>query len=148
MNPKDENPPKFEYLPKTADSRFRAFGSSIEELFINSAIAMINIMIDYKKIKRKKAKKIQVSSESLDKLLIKFLEEILFVLDVDGFLTGEIKSLRIKKDGKDYKLNAVLLGDDNIKDYEMSSGIKAVTYNDFVFKKTKEGFIAEITLDT
>ncbi len=139
---------RFEYLPKTADVRFRAFGKTLEELFINSAMAMINVMVDSETIEKLKTKKITVKAENNDKLLIKFLEEILFLLDTEGFLTGSVREMDIKNKEGSYELTAVLSGDNKTEKYELSSGVKAVTYNDFIFKKTKEGFITEITLDT
>ncbi|RKX81573.1 MAG: hypothetical protein DRP57_11705 [Spirochaetes bacterium] len=139
---------RFEYLPKTADVRFRAFGNSIEQLLENSALAMINVMVDYKKVRKVVEKKIFLKASNLENLMIKFLEEILFLLDTEGFLTAEIKEMNLNKNPQKYELRCVLLGDNNLKNYELSSGVKAVTYNDLTIKKLNSKYVAEVTLDT
>ena len=42
---------KYKFFNKTADIKFQAYGKNLEEAFINAALAMTSIMIDYKLIK-------------------------------------------------------------------------------------------------
>ena len=139
------------YLPKTADVRFRVVAKDLKSLFVGSVVAMIDVMVDHKRIEDNIKKEISVFADSVDKLLVRFLEEVLFLLDADGFLTGKVEDLTIEETSNGFLLNAVLLGDDVNKTskYELSSGVKAVTYNDFVFKYDDEDkqYIVEVTLD-
>ncbi|MGB9748478.1 MAG: archease [Candidatus Woesearchaeota archaeon] len=138
---------EFEYLKKTADVRFRAVGKDFEELLKNSFRAMINVMVDSDKVKKKEKIGVEVKAKTLDKLLIKFLEEILFLLDSENFIASELECVKITRKKGFYVLNAFVLGDKNLKEYDFSLSVKAVTYNDFVFKRGYGFYVAEITLD-
>lgn len=129
----------YEYLEHTADAKFRAYGKTIEEAFINSAKAAFGILIECNKVNPKIEKKITLSAKKTESLLYDFIEELLFMLDVDGFLLSDIKDLSIK----DNTLICTAYGD-NYKNYEISGNIKSVTYNDMEIKKTDDGY--EITM--
>ena len=60
---------KYEYLPHTADVKFRAYGKNLEETFSNAATAMMNIMVDTKKVKTATTKKIETEGDDLQSLL-------------------------------------------------------------------------------
>ncbi|MEM2121510.1 MAG: archease [Candidatus Woesearchaeota archaeon] len=144
---RESNFTNFEYLPKTADVRFRAFGKDFNELLRNCLRALINSMVDYKKIKKQKKKIIELRANSLEKLLIKFLEEIIFLMDAESFLAADLEKIDLKNNKDEFVLKALIVGDDNLKNYDFSLIVKAVTYNDFVFKKEKDNYVVEITLD-
>ena len=82
---------KYEYLPHTADAKFRAFGRDIEEVFRNSAIAMFNILGKTEEVKVTKQKNIKIKARNIEALLYDFLEEILVLLDTDGIFIHDIK---------------------------------------------------------
>jgi len=117
---------RYKFLEHKADAKFQAFGKSDAEKFSNAALAMVSLMYDNKKIKRKVIKKIKVEGMDLKALLYNFLEEILFLLDSKFFLLKEVKSIKISKG----KLIAELVGDINDGSYKMEGEVKAVTYND------------------
>lgn len=115
---------KFEILEHVADGKFRAYGKNIEETFSNAALAMFSLMTDTKKVKGKIKKKFSVEGKDLKNILYNFLEELLFLLDSQGFLLKDIKKLKIVKN----KLSAEIIGD-KAKNYEIYGDVKAVTYN-------------------
>ena len=79
---------KYIYLDHTADIKFQAFGKSLNEVFSNSAYAMINILCE-EKVKEKITKKIKVKGIDKKALLYSFLEEILFLLNTKQFLSSK-----------------------------------------------------------
>lgn len=74
---------QYEYLEHTADAKFRAYGSTLEEVFENAALAMFNVMIDTEKVSVKTAKEICLSSPDLESLLVDWLSELLYTFEVD-----------------------------------------------------------------
>jgi len=131
---------KFKFLEHTADVKFQAFGKTLNECFENALLAMINSQ--YKgKISEKKKQKIKVKGKDKEALLYNFLEEILFLIDTKSFIPSKAK-VKIK----DNSLEAELIGDD-IKNYEISIDVKAVTYNSMFVKKQKDNFICQVVLD-
>ncbi|MBW3000528.1 archease [Candidatus Woesearchaeota archaeon] len=153
---------RYEYLNHTADLKIRAYGKTLEEAFANVAIAGFGFLTDTKKIKKKIEKKISISTNRLESLLYDFLEQLLFMLDTDGFITAEIKDMKITeektseysskmnitedKKNKKFSLQCFALGD-NYQNYEVKGNIKSVTYSEMKIEKTKDGLIVEVVLD-
>ncbi|MEM4366455.1 MAG: archease, partial [Candidatus Woesearchaeota archaeon] len=123
---------KFEFLPHTADAKFRAYGKNIEECFVNAALAVTAIMFDYSRIKPLLKKEVSVNGRDLKALLYNWIEELLYLLDAEGFVLGRIEQLQIKKkEGNGWLLTAVLIGDTDQGKYEVIGPVvKAATYNE------------------
>ncbi len=134
---------KFEFLEHTADIKFRAFGKTLEEVFENSALAMLNII--YKgKVKEEKKLKIKANGKDIESLLYNFLEEFLFLFDSENFLLSDVKNIKI--DEKNFTAEAEVVGDDVIN-YKTSVHVKAITYNDMFIKKDKDKYTAQVVVD-
>jgi SHS2 domain-containing protein len=142
----EDSPGKYNYLEHTADAKFQAFGSNLEEAFENSAIAMISIMCDPAKVTANKEKEIDIEGKDLESLLYNFLEEILFILDSDNQIAGSIKTIKIKKLKERYSLKSVLLCDSASK-YQFFGEVKAITYNSMFVKKQGKKFIVQVVVD-
>lgn len=136
---------KYKFLRHTADVKFRAFGKSLEEAFSNAALATFSVMVDTKKIKPVITKKVDITAIDLKALLYKWLEELLYLNDVNHFFLHKIKFIKINK--KKYSLKAVVVGDKFKEGYAIEGGIKSVTYNDMLIKKVKRGFVVQVVLD-
>ncbi len=159
---------KFEFLEHTADTKIKAYGKNLEEAFINVALATTTVMTDLDEIKLSNSKKIVIKSKNEKSLLYDFLEEILFLLDTEGFLVGEVKDLSIEKidnrtsgnedktygsnnkdDGSDnkFRLICTLNGDFADKGYEVHTTIKAITYSEMEITQNDDGVIIQIVHD-
>jgi len=120
---------RYEYLPHTADTKFRAYGKNLEEAFANSALAMMNVMVEVEKVKALTTKKISVEGTDLQSLLYNFLEQFLILMDSKNLFLTTIKELKISKKAKEYKLAATVAGDDAGKYETIGPQVKAITYN-------------------
>jgi len=138
---------KYKFLKHTADVKFQAFGKNLEEAFSNSAIAMFNIIIKTEKIEKNITKKIEINAENKETLLYKWLEELLFLLDTEFFVLNTVKSLKIKKEGKEYVLKAEIIGDTFKEKYERFGAVKAVTYEEMFIKEEKGKVTLQVILD-
>ena len=133
---------KFKFLQHTADVKFLAYGKTLEEVFENSALAMIKYLTE-KKVRERKRIKIHVHGNDIESLMYNFLEEFLFLLDSENFLICSIKNLKI--DRENFRIECEVLGDDAL-DYKVSH-IKAVTYNEMEINHVGDGWIAQVVLD-
>lgn len=131
---------KFKFLEHTADSKFQAFGNSLEEAFSNAALAFTSVMIDYKKINPKITKKISAKGTDFKNLLYNFLEQLIILVDTENFIVSKVKSLKIKN----LTLTAEIIGD-NLQNYEVHNHIKAVTYNQMEIKE--KPYMVQVILD-
>lgn len=121
---------KFVFLKHTADVKFQAFGKNLEEQFKNAGMALKETICEGVKVKSVIKKKISVKGKDEKSLLYNFLEEFLYLLDAEGFLLGDVKSVKIKG----FKLIAEVSGD-SAKNYKFTNSVKAVTYNDMMIEK-------------
>jgi len=150
---------KYKFLPHTADVKFQAFGGSLEEAFTNAALATAHVIVDPSKVETRVRKEIDVESEDKEALLYDFLEQFIILLDSEGFLLHEIKELTIEEGdntekskisgitGRDFKLKAIVVGDNNIDKYEPETHIKAVTYQEMIIKKENDMYMIQVVLD-
>ena len=137
---------KFVFLEHTADAKFQAFGKSIEECFENSALAVNSVECDLKKVATKQKLSIEAKAESLEELLHKFLEELLFQMETREMLFSGFK---IKINLEKNSLSADCFGEKiNKKKHELKTQVKAITWNSFFLKKEKSGWIAQVVCDT
>lgn len=134
---------KYKYLEHTSEAKFKAFGKDINELFKNSALAMMNILGDTRKVEAKITKRIEIKSRDRLSLLYDFLNELIFLLDTAGLFVCDVKKIKITKS---FELEADIVGD-SCKNYELHGDLKSVTYNDMSIKKTKRGYEAVVVVD-
>ena len=121
---------RYTLLNHTADAKFRAFGESLEEAFENSARAVTSLMWNAENIRSQQSIPIRVHGRDLEQLLLAFLEEILYLLDVRSFLLSDVNGTRIDKTEAGYTLESVFQGDTFGDGYEIFGEVKAVTYGE------------------
>lgn len=131
---------KFEFLPHTADFKFKVSGTTLNEIFENTVLAISAYLSPDKRIISKKGKTIEVHEKNYESLFYKFMDEILFLIDSEGFIPAKA-SVTVRG----FNLKAEVYGDD-AKNYNIKS-IKAATYAEMFIKKTRSGFEAQAVLD-
>jgi len=137
---------KYRFLEHTADAKFQAYGSTLEEAFTHAALATVSLMWDWKKIENKRERKVEVEGKDLKQLLASFLEEILYLLDSENFLTGGTEKLSVKQDGNRYLLKTLFKGDVFSDKYEIYGEVKAITYNEMKIED-RNGFMVQVVVD-
>ena len=125
---------KYEFLNHTADAKIRAYGQNIEEAFVNAGLAVFSILKNPDKVKSIINKDVNVESKEYSSLLYDFIEELLFLLDTEGFLLSKITNLKIEKKQGKLNLSCKIAGD-NYKKYNISGNIKSITYNDMIINQ-------------
>jgi len=124
---------KFRFLEQTGDLKFEAWGSSQRELFENAALALFSGMFNIEGFEAEEWAGIQVSAESDDELLKKFLDELLFRFSTEGNIFMEFKVSTM-----DHSLTAEcgFIRYDNER-HECMAEIKAVTYHDLLVENNE-----------
>lgn len=137
---------KFEFFDVTADAGFKSYGSTLEEVFENAALAMFEVMTDTYSIKHKIKKEIEVKSEDEYALLYDWLSEFLVILDSE-FIVFSKFDVKIEKNGEEYILKGTAWGEEfDSKKHEIRAEVKAVTYHLMKIKKNN-GYMAQVILD-
>lgn len=135
---------QFEVLDISGDVGIRAFGRSLEELFVNAASGMYNLITDTGAIEKKKSINVEVESHSLEGLLVSWLNELIFQFDTYGFIGMDIEIKELTERG----LKASLSGEDfDETRHEKRLLVKAATYHQLRIDKEGEVWKAEIIFD-
>ena len=137
---------KYEFFEHTADTKFRAYGKTLEEAFGNAALATTEVMTDVDKIDPKIEKTIEVEANKKEKLLYEFLSELIVLLDTEGFFVSEVSEIKIKEEDGKFILNARVKGDSDPK-YEVKTQIKAVTYSEMFIKEEPDNVVVQVVHD-
>ena len=139
---------KYKFIPElaTADVAFEAYGKTVEELFVNAALAVSETMVKLDTVNPKIEKKLTFENEKLEQLLFDFLEEIVFIKDADYMLFSEFE-VKIEKNNK-YKLTVTLRGEEiNPEKHVLGNDVKAITMHQFKVEQTKDGWKATVIVD-
>ena len=132
----------------TADVGFTIEAATVNELFEGAAILTFEVMTDLKKIKPISIKTVEIESETIEKLLFDFIDELIFLKDAEYMLFSEFHiEVTEQKKGK-ATLKAELVGEEiNPKKHELKVDVKAVTLHHFYLKKEQGKYKASIILD-
>ncbi len=139
--------PRYTILPHTADGKFQAYGRTLEEAFGNAALAMVSLMWDWARIEPLERREIRVEAPDRERLLVRFLGEIVYLFDHERFLLGRVVELRIAgAEPGGFELRAVLGGEPLSERHEIFGGVKAVTYHDLKIEAC-DGVTVQVVVD-
>lgn len=133
----------FRVIDVPGDVGLRAEGDTVEECFINAAKGLYSLITDVDKVEPLIEKTIEITDESLESLLISFLNELIFQFDAYGFLG---KSIDLKIEG--LSLKAKVKGETfDLHRHDRKLLIKAATYHNLKLFREDSRFVAEIIFD-
>jgi SHS2 domain-containing protein len=122
---------KHEILNDSGDVGLKARGSNLEELFENAASGMSELITDISGIAETERKEVVLRSETIEDLLVSWLNEIIFLFDAYQFV-GKKFSVSMGKN----RLTAMISGgffDPYL--HEKRLLIKAATYHNLTVRK-------------
>lgn len=123
---------KFEILEHRADLKIRVFGKTREELFRNALIAMSDSLRPKIPNPKSQISKIRIKSANLETLLVDFLNEVLYLTQVNKEVYNNISFKKIS----DTEIEANLSGQ-RVESFD--EDIKAVTYHNLDVHQEKSG---------
>ena len=130
-----------------ADVAFKAYGTTVNDLFSSSAEALLGILLaNPESLTGTVQKKIELRNENLDMLLYDFLNEILFIKDSENII---LKLWKISVTGrKSYRLACKMQGEkiDRNK-HSFNVDIKSVTMHELKVEKNGKLWEATVVVD-
>ena len=116
----------FEYFDVTADIGFYAYGDNLNTAFENAGLAIFNIISDTNDVDAKIEKSFEISSEDEISLLYDYLEELLFLHEVEFMLFSDF---HVEIDDE-LNLKATVWGEHmDWNKHERKTEIKAITFH-------------------
>ena len=135
---------KYKLVDHTADIGIRVRAESREEVFAVAACAMFDLMVDLSKVKPTKTAKVSLKDDSLEDLLVTWLNELIFRADASGmfFSRFEVHSVT------DKSLEATVKGEPyDEKVHSTREVVKAATYHQLEVTRSNTGWIAQVIFD-
>ena len=127
----------------SGDVGLEIYGSDIKAVFTNAALGLYRL-ITPSTVADVETINLTVTGENIENLLIKWLNELIYIFDVDGLVASRV----IIQNIIETELFAVIVGDFfDTEKYERGLLIKAATYHNFVLKKQNNGYIAKVIFD-
>ncbi|MCX8044960.1 MAG: archease [Desulfobacterota bacterium] len=135
---------RYERIDHTADLGIRVFGQTPAELFEHAGFALFDCITDITRIAVQEKRSFSLQRDSLEELLVEWLNELLFVYDTEQMLFASFSvtlptcmSLRATVGGEQYRTGAHV-----IKKY-----IKAATYHNLAITCCQGIWQATIVFD-
>jgi SHS2 domain-containing protein len=132
----------FELRDHTADVLAECSGRNLDELLTSAMQALYAVAVTYASPLHNEQREIRVYAYSQEELLVRWLQEVLYLLDSDGFIGETTTCTEIEKDC----FSTVLTGYIG-RPIERATEIKAVTYHDLEVRMTPSGLCAGIVFD-
>lgn len=121
---------QYEFLEHTADVKFRAYGSTPEEMLRNAALAMFSSMIDTETVRPEMVWEVELEAEDLESLAYKWLSELLFLFSAELAVFSDF-DISLSHNGI-WRLNARVHGEHIDRNrHSFETEVKAVTLHQF-----------------
>jgi SHS2 domain-containing protein len=135
---------RFEILDHTADIGLVIYGENLKALFENAGEAFFRLITDLKKVRRRVERRINIGRESLDRLMVDWLSELLYLHDVENLLFQGFKVESVGKNG----LKAIVKGEPFREGvHVIKTEVKAVTYHRIEVRQENGRWRAQIIFD-
>ena len=124
---------EFEVLNHTADVGIIAYGRDLKEAFANAAKGLFSLITD-SNIAEIEYRDIEVTAPDQESLLVAWLNELIYIFDVDNILFRTFDISRLANT----KLKARSCGEKaEVARHQLKIGIKAATYHMLKIEKGK-----------
>ena len=116
----------FEIIDHTADVAIAAYGADLKAAFANVALGMFSLMTDIGKVKDTTSRDVEVTADDRKDLLVSWLNELLFIFEVEKTLFKRFDIITLDKT----MLKAKCYGEKiDPKRHKIKMEIKAATYH-------------------
>ncbi len=134
----------FEIIEHPADVGFLAYGATLEELFANSALAMLSLACDLAGIAEREQCTIALSGADTESLLFAWLAEILAVGEIERLVFRRVEVMEFARE----HVRGIAYGEPfDKRRHAAGTYIKAVTYHQLRVEQIADGWRAQVYLD-
>ncbi len=137
-----------EMLDHTADVGFGLRASTLEELFEEARRALLMVVFERPPEEGKEEDEIRLSAPDLETLLVRWLNELTYLVQDAGFIPVGAEIRIQKTGGMGLSLEARLAGAPLLlEEYGWQGEIKSATFHGLDIAKDDEGWHARVILD-
>lgn len=139
----------FEFLDEvTSDLSFEARGATLPDVFAAAAEALLEATVEApESLREVEVRRLELVEPELELLLLRFLNELIFLRDAEGLLLRP-RDLRVETAPGRARLVAELVGERVDPDrHRLAAEVKAATAHELKLVPADGGFRATVTLD-
>ena len=117
---------RFQLIEHTADTGLIAYGHSLAEAFANAAYGLFSIIAELRKVREVESRPVAVSAEDAESLLFEWLNNLIYVFDVEYLLCKRFDITEFSK----HNLKAICWGERyDPSRHRLKTGVKSATYH-------------------
>jgi len=135
---------RYDIVDHTADIGIRAYGKSLEELFVNAAYGMFDIIADLDGLKTSTSVKINLKAPNAEELLITWLDELIYNFYTKQIIFSEFKIAHLTNTNIKAEAFGKHIGDNRSR---LNTEIKAATYHDLKIEEKNKNYQVQIIFD-
>jgi SHS2 domain-containing protein len=129
-----------------ADLTVESWGATLEEALANAALAMFNAITPLEAVEARVSRAFEVEGDDMGSMLFNFLDELLYINDVDLLVFSEIQ---LTVDAEAFKLGAVCRGEAfDLARHVQGIAVKAVTFHEMKVEDRDGKWMVRVVLDT
>ncbi len=135
---------RFELLDHTADTGIIVYADNLQSLFETAGEALFHIITDLRKVSPRIERTIEIEAKPLERLMVDWLSELLYLYDVECLLFKEFEvevlregGLKARARGENYQEGVHII----------KTGVKAVTYHQIEVREEDRRWRAKVILD-
>ncbi|MEE9187313.1 MAG: archease [Bacteroidota bacterium] len=134
----------YSILEHPADLGIEARGKTLSEAFEEAAVGLTSIIVDLDSVSAINDRTLTVDAEDAESLLVRWLSELLYLYDGEGFLTKEVDIQQFSRT----RLQANLRGNTYVEGkHRTRLDVKAVTYHQLEIQEVPGGWYVRVYLD-
>jgi len=135
---------KYREIAHTADVAYRIQGDSLAAIYVNAAEALMATITDRRRLRLREMREVAVEAPDREALLVAWLNYLLYLYDVDGFLGRDFEILELQ----DERLTAQARGEAfDPERHEGKTAVKAATYHQLEISPRDHGWQATVIFD-
>jgi len=135
---------RFKILDHTADIGVIVYGKDLKALFENAGGVFFHLICDLRRVKSRIEIKIEIKGEPLERLMVDWLSQLLYLHDVENLLFKKFSVESVGENG----LKAIAAGEPFQEGvHVIKTEVKAVTYHQIQVCQEDEGWKAQIIFD-
>ncbi len=141
----------FEHFEADADTGVIGRGPTLAAAFAQTALGVFALMVDLATIQEHEVREVRAHGGSLESLLVNWLNECLYLHDVEGVVARRIEFATFDRSpghgGEPHRLHSFLHGEDVDPERHAGTVVRAVTLDGVAVRKVADGFEIRVVLD-
>ena len=134
----------YRQIPHTADLAWRLWGKNLPELFENAGRALSATLTDIRFVRRGETRQVTLESSDQEALLVDWLNHLLYLFDIDGFLGRDFQVATLTPQHLEAKVEGEIF---DVSRHPSKTAVKAATFHKLEIVPATDGWRATVVLD-